>query len=43
MDRYFAKKKEMGIIIDKSELHVIGLASIFISSKFEDLIPIHMN
>ena len=42
MDRYFAKKRERGQFLEISELHAIGVTSMFIASKFEDLKPLKM-
>jgi hypothetical protein len=42
MDRFFEAKQQEGLELKKVDLHIIGLASIFLSSKFEDVIPIHM-
>lgn len=33
----------MGIQLNKAELHIVGLVSIFIASKQEDVIPIQIN
>lgn len=35
-------KQKENIRLEKSDLHLVGLVSIFISSKYEDVIPIHM-
>jgi hypothetical protein len=43
MDRYFLAKQEETISIVKNDLHLLGLVSIYISSKFEDVIPIFMD
>ncbi|CDW89235.1 UNKNOWN [Stylonychia lemnae] len=43
MDRYFKQKSERNEILDKQELHEIGLVAILLATKFEDVIPIHMN
>jgi Cyclin, N-terminal domain len=43
MDRYFIHKSRFNQIVNKSELHIIGLCSLHISSKFEDVIPIYMS
>ncbi len=43
MDRYLAKKQEKGQILEISDLHSIGVSSMFIASKFEDLKPFKMN
>lgn len=43
MDKFFEAKQKEGVCLRKGELHVIGLAAIFISSKYEDVIPIHMD
>lgn len=42
MDKYFQTKKSNGIIVNKEDLHIVGLVCIFISSKFEDVFPIKM-
>ena len=39
IDRYLKEKKEKVIV---SEFHLIGVTSMFISSKFEDVIPLSM-
>jgi hypothetical protein len=33
----------MEISLPKGDLHLIGIASIFISSKYEDVIPIYLD
>ncbi|CDW73935.1 UNKNOWN [Stylonychia lemnae] len=43
MDRYFHGMKLLKKVLDRQELHLVGLVSIFISSKYEDVIPIHMS
>ena len=40
MDRYFNQKTERKTI---NELHVIGVTSMFIASKYEDIFPLRMN
>ena len=42
MDRYFAAQAERQVRVSKHELHEIGLVTILLSSKFEDVIPIRM-
>lgn len=42
MDQFFLKKYEELEIIVKDELHIIGLTSLFIASKYEDVDPIAM-
>jgi hypothetical protein len=39
MDKYFAKCKK---ILVNSDVHIIGIVSMFIASKMEDIIPIRM-
>ena len=39
MDRYFAIKP---LSAEVSELHVTGVASLFIASKYEDIYPLKM-
>ena len=39
MDRYFKNSKETK---DVSDLHLIGVTSMFLSSKFEDIYPLKM-
>lgn len=43
LDRVFSKKQEQHVVMKKQDLHLYGLASIFIASKMEDSIPIFMN
>ncbi|CDW78948.1 UNKNOWN [Stylonychia lemnae] len=43
MDRYFMEKYKLKQILHKSDLHEIGLVSMHISSKYEDVIPIFMS
>ena len=43
MDGYFRKQKELQVVIPKSELHMVGIVSILLSSKLEDVIPIFMD
>ncbi len=40
LDRVFAAKKDLGVKLDKHHLHLYGIVSIFIASKFEDYSPI---
>lgn len=42
MDRYFGAKSKAGFSLDKSDLHLIGLVSIYLSSKMEDVYPLSM-
>lgn len=39
LDRYFKNKMEVREI---SDLHIIGVASMFIASKYEDIYPLKM-
>eukprot|EP00347_Sterkiella_histriomuscorum_P013697 403363713 len=43
MDRYFEAKKQINQFLDKKDLHLIGLVSVLISSKYEDVYPIRMS
>jgi len=43
MDRYFKAKQDKNEQLDKQELHEIGLVAILLATKYEDVIPIHMN
>jgi hypothetical protein len=43
MDRYSIGKAQDKVKLARSDLHLIGLVSVYISSKFEDVIPIHMD
>eukprot|EP00347_Sterkiella_histriomuscorum_P003741 403363124 len=43
MDRYFTVKNQKNEVLDKSELHEIGLVSILLSTKYEDVIPISLS
>lgn len=43
MDNYLLARKEFKQFLVKDELHLIGLTSILMSSKSEDLVPIFMN
>ena len=40
MDRYLKEKKEKKLI---SELHLIGVTSMFLASKYEDILPLRMD
>ena len=42
MDKYFQNKMDMNEQVARESLHVVGLVSIYISSKFEDVYPIHI-
>ena len=44
IDRYLEKKRleKPEVVIDKKDLHLTTLTSIFISSKMEDIKPIYM-
>eukprot|EP00347_Sterkiella_histriomuscorum_P009780 403339923 len=43
LDMYFRVKRDSGIKMEKNELHLTGLVSVFLASKFEDSRPIKMN
>jgi Cyclin, N-terminal domain len=42
MDNYFLAKQKQGKVVKKGQLHIIGLVSMFMSSKFEEIDPIKM-
>lgn len=42
MDRYFLAKKNIGFTLDKSDLHMIGLVSLLVATKYEEIKPITM-
>lgn len=42
MDRYFQAKGDEGCVLAKDSLHLTGLVAIFLSSKFEDVIPLDL-
>jgi hypothetical protein len=37
MDRYFEARQKERVVLEPGELHIIGVTSIFISSKYEDV------
>ena len=37
MDRYFYAKQQEGVILCGDQLHLIGITSMFIASKYEDV------
>eukprot|EP00347_Sterkiella_histriomuscorum_P024362 403331384 len=43
MDQYFNRARLLGLNLERKELHLTGLVSVFLSSKYEDVIPIHMS
>jgi hypothetical protein len=43
MDHYFESMQKSKISLPRSELHLIGLTCLFMSSKMEDVIPMHMD
>ncbi|CDW91477.1 UNKNOWN [Stylonychia lemnae] len=43
MDKYFIQNYELSNKISKEDLHLIGMTSIIISSKFEDVSPIDID
>lgn len=43
MDRYFLAKSTEKVCIPKEHLHLIGLVSVFLSSKMEDIEPIALD
>lgn len=43
MDHYFNRTRLLGINLERKELHLTGLVAVFMSSKYEDVIPIHMS
>lgn len=43
MDRYFLTKQQEGIQLLFQDLYLIGTVSIFIASKFEDVVAISMD
>jgi hypothetical protein len=42
MDRYFIYLRDQGIKAPVSELHITGVASMFLASKYEDIYPLKM-
>lgn len=42
MDHYLQAKKNGGFVLDKANLHLLGLASILLSSKYEDIRPVSL-
>jgi hypothetical protein len=42
MDRYMDIKNSEGLRIQSKDYHLVGLVSIFIASKYEDIRPISM-
>ncbi len=43
LDKYYKNKTANNEKEDKNDLHINGLTCIFIASKIEDVIPIHMH
>jgi len=43
LDKYYKAQKDHEEKEDKNDLHLTGLTCIFIASKLEDVIPIHMH
>lgn len=42
LDRYLVAKYEQKVSLGNETLYIIGMTAIFLSSKYEDVIPIHM-
>ena len=42
MDRYFKECEKKNIILQPSELHLIGIVSMFIASKYQDIYPMRI-
>lgn len=43
MDRYLDAKTLQNKQVAAEDLHLIGAVSLFISSKYEDVVPIYLN
>ena len=42
LDNYLIAKSKRGIPISSDNLYLVGMASVFIASKYEDVVPIFM-
>ena len=42
MDRYFKECEKKNIILQPTELHLIGIVSMFIASKYQDIYPLRL-
>ena len=42
MDRYFKSCEEKKIVLQPAELHLIGVTSMFIASKYQDIYPLRL-
>ena len=42
LDQFFAESEKLKQMILRENIHIVGLASIFIATKYEDIIPIRI-
>jgi Cyclin, N-terminal domain len=42
LDKYLLAKANQGIVLSSDNLYLIGMAAVFVASKYEDVIPIFM-
>lgn len=41
MDKYLTSSMHNGIVRDNSEIHLMGVVSMYLASKYEDVFPLH--
>lgn len=41
MDKYLTSSMHNGIVRDNSEIHLMGVVSMYLASKYEDVYPLH--
>lgn len=41
MDKYMVSSMHNGIIRENSEIHLMGVVSMYLASKYEDVFPLH--
>jgi hypothetical protein len=42
LDNYMVEKSNRGVTLTADNLYLIGMSSVFIASKYEDIVPIFM-
>ena len=42
LDNYMLEKSNRGVTLTADNLYLIGMSSVFIASKYEDIVPIFM-
>jgi len=40
-DKYLVAKQRAGVVLENKDVHKIGVISMYVASKFEDVFPLH--